>query len=135
MVNFWLISLCLRILSRISASDFSFLQNLAFMTKKFSIWRSNIFRILSGPFKWLAFFSVATNVLLLAMPIHLLQVYDRVLTSGSLETLLFLTLIVVAALVIFGICEALRGILAQRLSARFATETADDLFDSRLISK
>ncbi|MEM8878401.1 MAG: type I secretion system permease/ATPase [Pseudomonadota bacterium] len=63
--------------------------------------------------------SVAANLLLLAMPIYLMQIYDRVLSSNSLETLVYLTLIAVAALALFGLMESLRSMLAQRLSARY----------------
>ncbi len=38
------------------------------------------------------FFSLAINLLLLAPPLYMLQVFDRVLTSHSNETLVFLTL-------------------------------------------
>lgn len=84
---------------------------------------------LAHPIKWLAVFSVATNLLMLAVPIHMMQVYDRVLSSRSSETLLYLTLVVVAALAVFGTAEALRSMLSQRLSARFAKSCARDLFD------
>jgi ATP-binding cassette subfamily C protein/ATP-binding cassette subfamily C exporter for protease/lipase/ATP-binding cassette subfamily C protein EexD len=42
-------------------------------------------------------FSLVMNVLMLASPVYMLQVYDRVLTTGHLETLALLTLIVGAA--------------------------------------
>jgi PrtD family type I secretion system ABC transporter len=45
------------------------------------------------------------------------------------------SLIVISAIVVFGVCEAIRGVLAQRLSARFATEVADDMFDKLVKSK
>ena len=83
---------------------------------------------LYGPVKWLAFFSVATNMLMLAVPIHMMQVYDRVLSSRSVETLLYLTLVVIAALAVFGTAESLRSQLSQRLSARYATAHAERLF-------
>ena len=40
-----------------------------------------------------AVFSLAINLLMLVSPIYMLQVYDRVLTTGRVETLLMLTLI------------------------------------------
>ena len=39
-----------------------------------------------------AIFSLAINLLLLAPPLYMLQVFDRVLTSHSNETLVFLTI-------------------------------------------
>lgn len=80
------------------------------------------------PVKWIALFSIATNLLLLAVPLHMLQIYDRVLSSRSIETLIYITLITIAALVFYAVAEALRGIIAQRLSARFAVEFSEDIF-------
>src|SRR5947209_4892657 len=37
-----------------------------------------------------AMFSLAINVLMLALPVYMLQVYDRVLTTGRVETLVML---------------------------------------------
>src|SRR5690242_241144 len=54
-------------------------------------------------------FSACINLLMLALPIYSLQVYDRVLSSRSLDTLLHLTLIVAVALGILGLLEAIRG--------------------------
>lgn len=57
------------------------------------------------PFFLAMAFSLVANVLLLVSPIHMLQVYDRVLTSGSRETLLSLSLICAFLLVIYGVAE------------------------------
>src|SRR5262249_56307730 len=45
-----------------------------------------------------AMFSLAINVLMLTLPVYMLQVYDRVLTTGRVETLVMLTLIATIAL-------------------------------------
>ena len=84
--------------------------------------------MLRQPIRALMWFSLATNVLLLSVPLHMLQVYDRVLSSKSLETLVYLTLIVILALATYGVAEALRGRLAQRLSNRFTLAYADPIF-------
>ena len=80
-------------------------------------------------FRWLLGFSVVANILLLAMPIHMIAIYDRVLISGSRETLLYITLIALVALVMLGFIEAVRMMIAQRMSAKFVTETAGKLFN------
>jgi ATP-binding cassette, subfamily C, type I secretion system permease/ATPase len=54
-------------------------------------------------------FSMAINVLLLAAPIYMMQVYDRVLNSRSVETLVMLTVMVVVAFVVMGALELVRG--------------------------
>jgi hypothetical protein len=48
------------------------------------------------------FFSLFINLLLLLPSIYMLQVYDRVLSSGSESTLLMLTLIMVFMYLIMG---------------------------------
>ncbi|MCJ8308714.1 MAG: type I secretion system permease/ATPase [Rhizobiaceae bacterium] len=80
------------------------------------------------PLKWIAIFSVATNLLMIVPPLHMLQVYDRVLTSNSMETLIYLTLIALAAMVLYGIAEAVRGKLAQRAAAQYTVSLSEPLF-------
>lgn len=76
-------------------------------------------------------FSIVANLTLLAPSFHMLQVYDRVLASGSHETLLALTLIVLFTVAVYGVAEAARLRVAQRLAAAYAVENAETLF-SRL---
>lgn len=78
-------------------------------------------------FKWLFVFSIATNILLLAAPLHMLQIYDRVLNSGSGSTLLYLTLFVLVALGMGGFADYIRRLLAQRLATRYVVETSNRL--------
>ena len=54
-------------------------------------------------------FSLAINVLLLASPIYMMQVYDRVLSSRSVETLVMLTAMAILAFIIMGALELVRG--------------------------
>ena len=56
----------------------------------------------------LAGFSLASNMLLLVSPLYMLQVYDRVLSSGSTDTLIWLTALAVMLLGIYGASEAAR---------------------------
>ena len=50
-----------------------------------------------GPALWLCvWFSLLTNLLMLVSPIYMLQIYDRVLVSGSSDTLIWLSIIAVA---------------------------------------
>ncbi|RWG83541.1 MAG: type I secretion system permease/ATPase [Mesorhizobium sp.] len=62
-------------------------------------------------------FSVLINILLLVIPLYLLQVYDRVLPSSSVETLFYLSLIAVLALAFLGLLDAVRAIYTQRVAA------------------
>lgn len=62
-------------------------------------------------------FSSLINVLLLVIPLYLLQIYDRVLPSSSIDTLFFLSGIAVVALGFLGVLDAIRSIYAQRVAA------------------
>jgi ATP-binding cassette subfamily C protein/ATP-binding cassette subfamily C exporter for protease/lipase/ATP-binding cassette subfamily C protein EexD len=61
-----------------------------------------------------AMFSFVINALILATPIYMLQVMDRVLRSGKVETLLLLTLIASVALLVMSILDTLRSSIAMR---------------------
>ncbi|MDS9467685.1 type I secretion system permease/ATPase [Paracoccus sp. MBLB3053] len=67
-------------------------------------------------------FSAVTNMLVLAIPIYLFQISDRVLTSRSTDTLIMLTVLIVAAVVLQVIFDGIRrGMLLRSsvdLSAR-----------------
>src|SRR5829696_8006045 len=60
-------------------------------------------------------FSVAYNFLLFAPSIYLLQIYDRVLSSRSLDTLLMLTLIVSIGVLVGGVLDGVRRAALSRL--------------------
>ena len=68
-------------------------------------------------------FSAAMSILALTTSFYMLQVYDRVLTSRSPETLALLTLIALGGILVFGWLDSLR----QRLTQRIAMRTADAL--------
>ncbi|MGC3939023.1 type I secretion system permease/ATPase [Roseobacter sp. EG26] len=64
-------------------------------------------------------FSIFVNLLMLTGPLFMLQVYDRVLASGSEETLVALFSLVAVLYVFFGVLDFARGRLLTRFSARF----------------
>jgi ATP-binding cassette, subfamily C, bacterial len=63
-------------------------------------------------------FSFFVNMLMLTGPLYMLQVYDRVLTSRSEETLLALSLLVVLLFVAMGVLDHARNRITARLGAR-----------------
>lgn len=65
--------------------------------------------------KALVALSLLITILTLAQPLFMMSIYDRVLTSLSVETLLVLTLITLILLVIMGICESQRSKILTRL--------------------
>jgi ATP-binding cassette subfamily C protein len=77
-----------------------------------------------------ALFSVLINVLFLAPAIYMLQVYDRVLTTGGKMTLLFVTLALAIALITLAALDAFRSRLMVRASARL-----DAMLTPRILSR
>lgn len=85
----------------------------------------------------LAGFSLVVNVLMLTLPLYMLQIYDRILPSQSMDTLTFLTIIAVGALCVLGALEAVRAVIASRAAARMESILGADalrisLLNSRL---
>lgn len=59
-------------------------------------------------------FSIFVNLLILTSPIYMMQVYDRVLVSGQIETLLFLSVMAVLALTVLGLLDGARAYMLNR---------------------
>ncbi len=76
-----------------------------------------------------AFFSLVINVLMLVSPIFSMQVYDRVLSSGSMPTLLYLGLAAIVLMLVSAILEGVRSRVLVRLGGRF-----DELLSGTLFS-
>src|SRR4051794_4068276 len=64
-------------------------------------------------------FSFALNLLMLAVPLYSMQIYNRVLGSGRVETLVLLSAMAALALVALGALEMVRSSLLARTAARF----------------
>jgi PrtD family type I secretion system ABC transporter len=87
-----------------------------------------LLRLLQRPLLFVAGFSFFVNLLLLAPALFMLQVFDRVLTSQSQETLLVLLLGVAVALGLMAVLDYLRGrlqgvagnLIAEQLSPAVA---------------
>jgi ABC-type protease/lipase transport system fused ATPase/permease subunit len=62
-------------------------------------------------------FSFFANLLLLASSLYMLQVFDRVLASGSVDTLLWLTGITLLAIAVYGVLEHVRRRLLADIGA------------------
>lgn len=74
-------------------------------------------------------FSAAINVLTLVGPIYMMQVFDRVLSSRSLETLTYLTLIAVTALAVVAVVEVVRARIAVRIGDFLEDRLGQDSLD------
>lgn len=81
-------------------------------------------------------FSLLTNLLLLASTVYMLQIYDRVLSSGSIDTLLWLTLAVIGAIAVYGLLEHARrmmlGHISQWLDDQLSVPVIERTMEARL---
>ena len=75
-----------------------------------------ILRTCAGSFALVFAYSCGYNLLLLTAPLYLLQIYDRVLSSRSTDTLVMLTLIVIVTVVVGGLLDAVRRIALGQLA-------------------
>lgn len=75
-------------------------------------------------------FSALMNILLLTGPFYMLQIYDRVLTSHSIPTLVALSILVAGLLSIYGLFDFLRTRLMVRLAAILDLELSDQTFEA-----
>ncbi len=79
-----------------------------------------------------ALFSVFINLLMLTGPMFMLQVYDRVLGSKSVETLVALFILMAFLFLMMGILDAARGKILARYGAKIQAELDHRVFDAAL---
>ena len=79
-------------------------------------------------------FSIFVNLLMLTGPLYMMQVYDRVLASRSVETLAALTILVGFLFLMMGLLDYSRGRLMARVGARFQN-TLDRRVFSAIMTK
>lgn len=68
--------------------------------------------------------SLCVNLLMLSAPLYSMQIFDRVLPSRNLNTLLYLSLLVLAMLVVLGLFSFVRSRIQMRAADWFERETA-----------
>jgi PrtD family type I secretion system ABC transporter len=83
---------------------------------------------------WAAVFSFGVNLLTLAIPLYTIQVYDRVLSSGSGATLTVLTIAVLGGMVASAMLEDIRARLLVALGVNFDSKLATQLFERQIES-
>lgn len=91
---------------------------------------SQAFRSLKGGFAAIALFSLAINLMMLAGPLYMMQVYDRVLTSNSMETLIALSLLLAGIFIVSGLLDFVRMRILNRLGARFEERAGGAIFEA-----
>jgi PrtD family type I secretion system ABC transporter len=79
-------------------------------------------------------FSMAVNVLMLVSPVYMMQVYDRVVPSGSMETLVLLTVMALGALLVMMALEIIRGQLMVRIGSWLDGRLGGELLTADIVS-
>lgn len=80
-------------------------------------------------FIFVGFFSFFINILMLVPSLYMLQVYDRVLSSRSVETLVLITLIVAFLFATMAVLEVIRSRILVRIGNKIDVALNDYLFD------
>lgn len=75
-------------------------------------------------------FSFFINMLMLTVPIYMLQVYDRVLGSGNVDTLFVLTAIAIFALLTMAALEGVRTYVMIGLSSWMSRKLGGSILGS-----
>ncbi|MDA3859072.1 MAG: type I secretion system permease/ATPase [Roseovarius sp.] len=83
-----------------------------------------------GLYWFVGVFSFFANLLMLTGPIYMLQVYDRVLGSGSVETLIALSVLVLFLYGMMALLDYARGRIMGRVGARFQARLDRRVFDA-----
>ncbi|WP_281545412.1 type I secretion system permease/ATPase [Grimontia sp. SpTr1] len=77
-------------------------------------------------------FSFIINLLVLCVPIYMLQIYDRVISSRSVDTLLLLSSITIFALLTMAILENVRSRIMVRIGAWFDESLSPDILSGSI---
>ncbi|BAU58109.1 type I secretion system ATPase [Halorhodospira halochloris] len=80
-----------------------------------------------------AAFSFFINLLMLVPPLFMLQMFDRVLSSGSVETLVMLLIVAVGLLIVLGLLEFSRNRVLVRAGGRLDQMLSSRLFDATFL--
>ncbi|MDA0148126.1 type I secretion system permease/ATPase [Vibrio sp. LaRot3] len=82
---------------------------------------------------WAAiFFSLGVNLLVLAVPVYSLQLFDRVMGSASIETMIALLCITLFLVTSQAVLEHIRTLLMQRSALKLDTQLSGDLLASSI---
>jgi len=91
---------------------------------------SEAFAASRGAFTSVGVFSFFTNLLMLTGPLYMLQVYDRVLTSSSIPTLIALSALVFLLYAFMGILEFIRTRIMVRIGVQLDERLGNKAFDA-----
>ncbi len=83
-------------------------------------------------FKVISFYSIVAAVCMLGMPIFMFQVYDRILRSKSIETLVAMLIFAVFILICYGYFDSVRQRLLAKSAVKLESKVAGFLFAGEL---
>ena len=98
------------------------------MQDKLSV--SQVWRLSGSSGLAVVVFSLITNLLMLTGPLFMLQIYDRVLTSGSIPTLVALAGLVVLLYALYGVLEFVRSRVMVRLAGSIDATLRNRAFEA-----
>ena len=107
------------------------------MTEKYQYERCDLAQVRASflhLFLIVGIFSFLVNLLLLTGPLYMLHIYDRVLPSGAVQTLVALSLMALLAYGVMGVLDHTRARITARIAARFLTQLDQRVFRSALQS-
>lgn len=80
-------------------------------------------------------FSAAINLLYLAPSLYMLQVYDRVIPTSGVLTLVLLSVVLIVSLAVLALLDALRARLLARAAIRIERIAADAVIEANMRSR
>jgi PrtD family type I secretion system ABC transporter len=92
-----------------------------------SAFGGRVFPVPRGPVLAVGAFSFFSNLLLLAVPLYVFQLFDRVVTSRNTDTLVMLTAITIFALVVQALIDIIRGRVMVRIGLGFERALSRDV--------
>lgn len=91
---------------------------------------SEALRQVAPPFATVIAFSFFINLLMFVSPLYMLQIYDRVITSRNVTTLLNLTILAIALVAVYACLEMLRSRILVRAGILYDEKLAGPLFNA-----
>ena len=95
---------------------------------------SHAFQACKRGFYAVGLFSFCINLLMLTAPLYMLQIFDRVLSSRSGETLVLLTMVAAVALLILAILDSLRGIVLLRVGNWIDRRVSEEVLNASIMA-
>lgn len=87
------------------------------------------FKSLTPTYIGVGLLSLVINLLMLTGPLYMLQIYDRVLASGSVPTLLVISIFALGMFVFYGVLDGLRQRILARIGSWLDAKLTAPVFD------